>query len=221
MPREIMIKTILPFMNFTQLLVIFSFLVVLITYNRHNKLHRILLTILSVSLINEIVCLIFLYKKADISLVYTINTLFHHPLWLFLLFQTTQRKMLGRIVLAIFFTYGVVNLISFEGHHKFNYNTFIVGAFLYLIFFIWESFYRLKKEDFGFFLSNNYILLFAPVLFFFGLSVIFGFKSRELSETVIFGDTKLYTVIGYFINVVYYGLIILYMYREKTTKHEH
>lgn len=208
-------------MNFTQLLVLLSFLVVLITYDRKNKLHRILLFILFVSLINEIVCLLFLYKKANISLIYTINTLFHHPLWLFLLFQITQRKMLGRIVLAIFFTYGLVNLISFEGCHKFNYNTFIVGAFLYLIFFIWESFYRLKKEDFGFFLSNNYLLLFAPVLFFFGLSVIFGFKSRELSETVIFGDTKLYTVIGYFINVVYYGLIILYMYREKTSKHEH
>lgn len=216
-----MIKTFLPFMNFTQLLVLLSFLVVLITYDRKNKLHRILLFILFVSLINEIVCLLFLYKKANISLIYTINTLFHHPLWLFLLFQITQRKMLGRIVLAIFFTYGLVNLISFEGCHKFNYNTFIVGAFLYLIFFIWESFYRLKKEDFGFFLSNNYLLLFAPVLFFFGLSVIFGFKSRELSETVIFGDTKLYTVIGYFINVVYYGLIILYMYREKTSKHEH
>lgn len=221
MLREIMIKTILPFMNFTQLLVIISFFVVLLTYNRNNKLHRILLAILSISLINEIVCFIFLYKKSDISLVYTINTFLHHSLWLFLLFSTTKRRMLFRIVLPIFLTYGIVNLLSIEGHQKFNYYTFIFGAFLYLIFFIWESFYRLKKEDFSFFLSNNYLLLFAPVLFFFGLSVIFGFKSRELSETVIFGDTKLYTVIGYFVNIVYYGLINLYMYREKSTKHEH
>lgn len=221
MPREIMIKTILPFMNFTQLLVIFTFFVVLITYNRHNKLHRILLSILLVSLINEIICLIFLYRKTDISLVYSINTIFHHPLWLLLLFKATNRKMLLNIVLPAYLVYCIINLIYIEGYHKFNYDSFIVGAFLYLIFFIWESFYRLKKEDFGFFLSNNYLLLFAPVLFFFGLSVIFGFKSRQLSETVIFGDTRLYTVIGYFINIVYYALINLYMYREKKSKHEH
>ena len=216
-----MIKTILPFMNFTQLLVIISFLVVLFTYSHNNKLHKILLAILSISLINEIICFVFLYKKTDISLVYTINTLFHHSLWLFLLFITTNRTTLFKIILPIFLTYGIVNLLSLEGYQKFNYYTFIFGAFLYLIFFIWESFYRLKKEDFSFFLSNNYLLLFAPVLFFFGLSVIFGFKSRELSETVIFGNTKLYTVIGYFVNIVYYGLINLYMYREKTIKHEH
>lgn len=208
-------------MNFTQLLVILSFFIVLFTYNRNKKLHRILLAILSISLINEIVCFIFLYKNADISLVYTINTFFHHSLWLFLLFNTTNRRMLFKIVLPVFLSYGIINLLSLEGHKKFNYYTFIFGAFLYLIFFIWESFYRLKKEDFAFFLSNNYLLLFAPVLFFFGLSVIFGFKSRELSETVIFGNTKLYTVIGYFVNIVYYGLINLYMYREKMIKHEH
>lgn len=210
-----MIKTILPFMNFTQLLVLISFFVVLITYDRHNKLHRILLVILAASLINEIVCLVLLYKKVNIGLVYTINNLTHHPLWLYLLFQTSQRKMLGRIVLTAFLTYGIVNMFSFEGLEKFNYNTFIFGAFLYLIFFIWESFYRLKKEDFAFFLSNNYLLIFAPVLFFFGLSVIFGFKSRELSTTVIFGNIPLYTVIGYFVNIVYYGMIIFYMYREQ------
>lgn len=208
-------------MNFTQLLVIISFFVVLFTYNRNNKLHRIVLAILSTSLISEIVCFIFLYLKADISLVYNMNTLFHHSLWLFLLFSTTNRKTLLKIVLPVFLTYGLINLTSIEGHEKFNYYTFIFGAFLYLIFFIWESFYRLKKEDFEFFLSNNYLLLFAPVLFFFGLSVIFGFKSRQLSETIIFGDTKLYTVIGYFINIVYYSLINLYMYREKTIRHEH
>jgi len=214
-------------MNFTQLLVLISFFVVLITYDRRNKLHFILLAILSVSLINEIICLIFLYQKVDIGLVYTLNTLTHHSLWLFLLFQISQRKMLGRIVLAVFLTYGIVNMLSFEGLQKFNYNTFIFGAFLYLIFFIWESFYRLKKEDFSFFLSNNYLLIFAPVLFFFGLSVIFGFKSRELSVTVVFGGIPLYTVIGYFVNIVYYGLINLYIYRErklgreKTIRHEH
>jgi len=207
-------------MNFTQLLVILSFFVVLFTYKRYNKLHRILLAILSVSLISEIVCFVLLYMKTDISLVYSINTLFHHSLWLLLLFSTTKRKALFKIVLALYLSYGIMNLIAFEGIQKFNYNTFIVGAFGYLFFFIWESFYRLKKEDFGFFTSNNYLLIFAPVLFFFGLSVIFGFKSRELSETVIFGDTRLYTVIGYFVNLVYYGLIIFYMYREKTSKHE-
>ncbi|MDR6966138.1 hypothetical protein J2X31_000131 [Flavobacterium arsenatis] len=208
-------------MNFTQLLVFVSFIVVLIAYKRNNKLHHILLSILFVSLTSEVACLIFLYHKINISLVYSITTLFHHSLWLLLLFKITKRKMLGRIVMTVFLTYGIINLVSFEGLQKFNYNTFIFGAFLYLIFFIVDSFYRLKKEDFGFFLSNNYILLFAPVLFFLGLSVIFGFKNHELSETVVFGDVQLYTVIGYFVNIVYYGLINFYMYREKTLLYEH
>lgn len=207
-------------MNFTQLLVLITFFVVLITYNPQKKQHRILLSILFISLANEIICFIFLFKKADISLVYTVNTLIHHCLWLLLLFRTTNRRLLFNIVASVYITYAVVNLTSFEGHSKFNYNTFIFGAFLYLVFFIWESFYRLKQEDFSFFLANNYLLLFAPVLFFFGLSIIFGFKSRELSETVIFGNTRLYTVIGYFVNIVYYGLINLYMYREKTLRND-
>lgn len=213
-----MIKSLLPFMNFTQLLVLLTFFVVLITYNRHNKLHCILLAILSISMINEIICFIFLYNKANIGLVYTINTLFHHSLWFFLLFKATNRLMLFKIVLAVYLTYGLVNLISFEGFEKFNYNTFIFGAFAYLIFFIWESFYRLKKEDFAFFLANDYLLLFSPVLFFFGLSIVFGFKSRELSNTVVFGNVTLYTFMGYFVNIVYYGLINFYMYREKKLK---
>lgn len=208
-------------MNFTQLWVIISFFVVLATYNRNNKLHRILLGILSINLINEIVCLFFLYLKVNISLAYNINTFFHHSLWFIIFFSIINRKKILNIVLPVFLTYGIVNLFLFEGIQKFNYYTFIFGSFLYLIFFIWESFYRLKKEDLEFFLSNNYILLFAPVLFFFGLSVVFGFKSKELSDTIIFGNTKLYTVIGYFVNFVYYGLINVYIYREKKIKHEH
>lgn len=208
-------------MNFTQLLVLISFFIVLFSYHKNNKAHKILLSILSISLVIEVLCFILLSLKINISLVYNANTLLHHPLWLFLFFQITQRKTLGKIVIAIFCTYGLLNMISFEGWEKFNYNTFIFGAFLYLIFFIWESFNRLKKEDFAFFLSNNYLLLFAPVLFFFGLSLVFGFKSRELSKTVIFGSIPLYTVIGYFVNMVYYGMIIFYMYREKNIQHEY
>ncbi|MFY0481828.1 hypothetical protein ACI6PS_04420 [Flavobacterium sp. PLA-1-15] len=208
-------------MNFTQLWVIISFFIVLVTYNRNNKLHRILLGILSINLINEIVCLILLYLKVNISLAYNINTFFHHSLWLIILFSIIKRKKVLNIVLPIFLAYGIVNLFLFEGIQKFNYYTFIFGSFLYLIFFIWESFYRLKIEDLEFFLSNSYILIFAPVLFFFGLSVVFGFKSKELSDTIIFGNTRLYTVIGYFVNFVYYGLINVYIYREKKIKYEH
>ena len=205
-------------MNFTQLWVIISFFIVLVTYNRNNKLHRILLGILSINLINEIVCLILLYLKVNISLAYNINTFFHHSLWLIILFSIIKRKKVLTIVLPIFLAYGIINLFLFEGIQKFNYYTFIFGSFLYLIFFIWESFYRLKIEDLEFFLSNSYILIFAPVLFFFGLSVVFGFKSKELSDTIIFGNTRLYTVIGYFVNFVYYGLINVYIYREKKNK---
>lgn len=216
-----MIQSIVSFMNFTQLLVVISFIVVLLTYKRHNTFHKILLAILSVSLSCELLCVVFLYHHINISLVYSFNNILHHSLWLWLLFKVIHRERWGIGILLLFIAYAIVNLLAWEGMEKFNYNTFIFGSFLYLVFFIGESFFRLKKEDFGFFLSNNYLLIFAPVLFFFGLSMIFGFKSRALSETVIFGDTKLYTVIGYFINLVYYGLIHYYMFKEKKLRHEH
>ncbi|HLA56560.1 MAG TPA: hypothetical protein VK623_10690 [Flavobacterium sp.] len=121
--------------------------------------------------------------------------------------------------LIVFLAFSIINLLMFEGFSRFNFYTFIIGALLYIVLFIQDSFYRLKHEDFAFFQSNNYLLLFAPILLFLGLSFVFGFKSHSLNSTVIFGNVKLYGFIVCFVNIVYYVLINIYVNREKKMKY--
>ncbi len=210
-----MAENIFSYFNYTKMLVFITFAIVLAYHNPKKANHRLLLFIVFISFINELLSVFFLLKKIDIGLLYTINTILHNSLWLFFLSRYFNNPNLFKAIIVGYIIFSAINLTYFEGWEKFNFTTFILGAFTYLILFIYKSFIELKKENFGFFLSNDFILLFAPVLFFFGLSSIFGFKSKPLSSTIIFGDTNLYDFIGYFVNTIYYAFINLYIYSEK------
>lgn len=213
-------KDMISYFNLTKSLVFITFVIVLLFFNSKKKTHKILLGIVSICFLNELISLIMLLKKIDISLLYTINAIIHNSLWLLLISKFTKNSILFKNIMISYIFFCLFNLFFLEGYKSFNYNAFILGAFMYLILFIYESFFQLKKENFTFFLSNDYVLLFAPVFFFFGLSFIFGFKSHELSSTVIFSNINLYNFIGYSVNTFYYGLISLYIFREKQLKHE-
>ncbi|HOZ75056.1 MAG TPA: hypothetical protein PLS51_02895 [Flavobacterium sp.] len=109
-------------------------------------------------------------------------------------------------------------IFYFDGVSDFSCLAFVFGAFIYLIIFIVESFYELQREAFSFFLSNQFLLLSAPILFFIGLSAALGFQDRALIRTVLFSNVSLYEFIAYFVNIIYYTLIIVYIYREKKLK---
>ncbi|HEX8015358.1 MAG TPA: hypothetical protein VF465_08995, partial [Flavobacterium sp.] len=66
------------------------------------------------------------------------------------------------MILYIFMVFSIINFIIIEIVDTYNYYTFIVGALLYVVFFIYESFKQLREENLTYFLSNNYLLLFAP-----------------------------------------------------------
>ncbi|TRX31196.1 hypothetical protein FNW52_18960 [Flavobacterium sp. ZT3R18] len=215
-----LLKEIPSYFNYTNVLVFITFAVVLLHHNPKKSTHRILLAIVFISFLNELMALFLLFKKMDISLLYTVTTILHNSLWLFLLSKYFHYHGLVSGVIVSYISFSIFNLFFFEGHEMFNYYTFILGAFIYLVLFIYESFFQLKKENFPFFTSNDYIVLFAPVLFFFGLSAIFGFKSYVLSSTIIFGSMNLYGFIGCFVNTVYYILIAIYIYREKRLKND-
>jgi hypothetical protein len=210
-----LLKEILSYFNYTNVLVFITVAVVSLYHNPKKNTHGILLAIVLISFLNELMASFLLLKKMDISLLYTVTTILHNSLWLFLLSKHYHYPGLVSGVMVSYISFSIFNLFFFEGHEMFNYYTFILGAFIYLVLFIYESFYQLKQENFPFFISNDYIALFAPVLFFFGLSVIFGFKSNLLSSTIIFRSMNLYDFIGYFVNTVYYMLITIYVYREK------
>lgn len=200
--------------NFIKLYVVFT-LVFALTLGIRKKNHKLLLGILLVSFLAELIDSILLFHKQSIGSSATLNVIVHHSLWLLILYDNCKLKKTIAVFSIVFWSFSVFNLFFGEGLAAFNYSTFIVGAFLYVVAFILESFRNLKQENFVFFTSNDYWLLLAPVFFFFGLSFVFGFKSRELATTIIFNDIKLYSFIMYVVNIIYYSLLTIYIYKEK------
>ena len=213
-----MTQTLLQHANLIQLLVLFTFISVLMRYKRDNITHRILIAILIVSLSNEVVSYYYLINGGNSPIFYSISVLLHNCLWLFLLSRVAHLRKVIRYVLAGYIAFALVNVSVLEGSDTFNYNTFIVGAILYLVLFIIESFRRLELEQLSFFTNSKYILLCAPLLLFICLSFIFGFKSKTLYQAKVFGNIPLYKAITHFANLVYYTLINIYIFRRKRIK---
>ncbi len=202
----------LQFLNLIKIIVLLTFLVGLLFLKYRNPMHQKVLGILFICFVNEFVALMLNVQGMPIDNLFNINIIIHNTLWLMIIGAFLYET---KAVIVIHIIFGLVNLLFLEGYSKFNYYTFVFGALLYTTIFIYLSFKQLKKENLSFFLSNNYILLFAPVLFFLGLSFMFSFKSRELTSTYIFNEIKLYTFINYFVNIIYYFFINLYIFKEK------
>lgn len=198
--------------NPIKIIVLLTFLVGLFFLKLKNPTHQKVLGILFICFVNEFVALILKAQGLPIDNLFNINIIIHNSLWLLIIGCFLNNT---KILCIAYIFFGFVNLLFFEGFSKFNYYTFVFGALLYTSIFIYLSFKQLKRENLSFFLSNDYILLFAPVLFFLGLSLMFSFKSKLLTSTYIFDGIKLYTFINYFVNIIYYFFISLYIYKEK------
>lgn len=198
-----------------KIIVIATFLFAIYSLSFKSLLYRLLIVVLFICSLTEIINSILIFNGISIVLSTTIGTILHHITWLMILRTKIYFKQIFYILLSSFIIFTMVNLIFIDGVSHFNNYTFVIGAFIYVIIFIYESFYKLKQESFSYFLSNDYILLFSPVLFFLGLSFYFGFKNSSLGDINIFSSIKLYDFIGYFGNIIYYTLINIYIYREK------
>lgn len=215
-----MLYSAIHLVNLGRLLILVTFIASLLILNLKDEKNKLLLSILSVSFATElaVAILIFTNNRDLIGSICSLSVIFHHSLWLLLLITSISSPHYLKYIVVCFFLFGIYNLYFLEGPVKFNYLTFIVGALLYIIIFIYQSFVELKHENFPFFQSNTYLLLFAPILFFFGMSFMFGFRSHEITSVIIFADIKLYKVINQFVNCIYYLLIICYIYTEKKSK---
>ncbi|QOG01180.1 hypothetical protein [Flavobacterium sp. MDT1-60] len=118
-------------------------------------------------------------------------------------------------ILCVFVLFSIINFTVIEITDVYNYYTFVFGALLYVILFIYESYRQLREENLMYFLSNNYLLLFAPVYFFFGMGLMLGFKALEVTRIILFGQVTLYVFIVNIVCIAYYTLINIYIYREK------
>jgi len=210
-----MIELLFKYAKPVKIFVIVTFINALLNLNRNKKNNLFLIAILAICSLTELINPILKYIEISNSLFITISIILHHFIWLVLLKSNMILKKSGLIFIIIFIAFGFFNLIFLSGFFKFNYYTFVAGALIYILLFIWESFYRLKEENLLFFFSNTYILLCAPVLFFFGYSFMFAFSSKELTDKIIFGNLMLYDFISCFVNVLLYTLLNIYIYREK------
>lgn len=185
--------------------------------DKKNHYHIVTFLIVFIGLLNEILSIYLSQIGCSIVINYDIYVLISFSLWIYLLYKIFKKKYY-LILLLFFITYDLLNLFFIENTTKFNHTNFIIGAIIYLLFFIIESYNNLRKEKLDFFLSNNLILLSAPVLFFIGFSFMLAFKSKELTTYQIFNNIKLYTLLGNFVNIVYYTLINIYILKERKSK---
>lgn len=208
------------YLSIVHFLVVITFLFATFGLSWKNQTHLYLIMILSVFLVNEIISVFCDFFLSTMKINFTITTFIHHLLWLLILRKSVAFPNLVNAMIIAFATFCLCNFFFIEGWLIFNCYSFIFGAFIYLVFFLIESFNQLNKENFPFFFSNQFILLMAPVLFFIGLSFMFGFKSKEVNTIVFFEKFQLYKTIVIVVNVVYYSLLNIYIYREKNKLYE-
>ena len=216
-----MINELKPYLNFTQLIVTISFVCVLFCFNRKNYIQKVLFTLLILTFLVEFSnFLLMVFKKENVvSINYSLFALFFNGIWLFLFDRMVQNRYYIKYVIAIYLVLGIINLFLYEGLKQFNHYNFIAGAFMYVFLFIYESFNQIKKENLAFFQTNTYLLLFSPILFMLGYSILISFNNKTLNATIVFAGMTLYDMIGYFINLIYYSLLITYCFREKNVKY--
>lgn len=209
----------LKIVNPIQIYIFVCLLVAVCFYDRKNKAAIYLFAILLSNFVAEVLSILFQLADKPIAGLMSITSFTHNSIWLLFLINAVKPRHIYKFLFAGFVVFAMVNFSFFEGLNTFNSKTFILGALLYLVIFIYESFYELQQEAFSFFLSNRFVLLCAPLLFFIGLSFVLGFKDRKLGNTILFGHIYLYQFIAYFVNVIYYSVVIAYIYREKKIRH--
>mgnify|MGYP001166105334 CR=1 FL=1 len=197
------------------------FFVVILTYIHYLYLNirkinndtKDLFWILSICTFTEIVSKILSYNNISLWYLYNFSFIIHNSFWLKILLKddlSYQKKIIGSYIVFSVIMYGFIDPTNF-----FNKIIMIVGALLYLIIFIILSSKNLNSERIDFFKSNHFILISSPIIFFFGLSILFGFNSKKLFDTIVFGRTNLYNFIIIFVNIIYYSLLNIYIIKEK------
>lgn len=203
----------LQYLNPIKILVLLTFVHFLIKFDKRKKVHLWVLPVLGLSLANEILSSCLKYNGITIQFSSSVYVIIHTVLWLGLLGVVSGRKRMAHALMIVFVSFAICNFLWIDGERTFNAFTLILGAFLYVLFFIYDCGFRLQKEDMDHFSSDDYILTAAPLMFMIGFGILFGFRSKELHNIGIMGTT-LFVVIRSFINFFYYLLMNIYIAKQ-------
>ncbi|PPK94891.1 hypothetical protein LY01_01644 [Nonlabens xylanidelens] len=195
------------------IIVVATFVVATIFY-RSNSTYKILYGILVVNLISEMALLlgktIFTFPIVH---VYNLHIFFHTGLWIYLIVYLLKKFKIDLIIVYSYIMFSLINILFIETK-QITFNTFLIGSGIYLLYFIFKNFQLLKLEDLNHFKSNNFLLLSAPLSFFFAMSFVFSFRDSEMRMIKIGGRT-LYNILQNGGNIIYYSLLILYIIKSR------
>ena len=205
------------FINPISFYVFVTFFLSLFFLNLKNRLHKKLIYLLSSSLLTEIAVVIFIVYDLNFTIVYSISFILHFFFWLIIFFEINKNHKFKKIFIMFFLFFGILNLFFLEKLNL-NYLTFIFGSFTYIMIFFYEIFNNLNKEKFNLISFNSYVILTTPILFFIGFSLLFSFRDYSLMSVKIYKSIIFYDFISYSVNIIYYSLINIYIYRERKLK---
>ncbi len=200
---------------YIRIYIVFSLIWCTVFYVKKRE-NQYLVSILLLGIVCEIITLMFKNQSHINHGNVNIYFIFLNVFWFLIFYELSYNKQRVLWTLVAYLIFCIVNLEFLE--IGLNYNLLIVGALLYLVLFVVESFVQLNNENLSFFQSNKYLLLFCPVMFFLGLNFILAFKSSSISTTKIFWNVTLYQLINYPVNIIYYTLMNAYMFTEKRNK---
>ncbi len=211
-----MLNSFIEQITFIKLLVFSTFIFGLIFLRKNNRFYLPLIIIISLSFLNELLSSLRIIQGLPLGLNMSLYALVNCLIWIFLNLNAFETKY-KFIFIALFLIFSLINLFFFQGIDKFNTQTFVFGSLIYFLLFLKGILNKIKMEDLLFFKSNVFVLITAPMLFFLCFSLIISFNNVLLMKYQLFG-IKLYVIISYFVNIIYYSLINIYIYRERKLK---
>lgn len=196
-------------------LIIFVLILFLIVKVRN----RILFSILVLSVSNILITDILKYYELPLKFNNNIYVVVNNYLW-FVLISPYLSKSFKKITQILFAIILVYQLYSSNITTTFFNEYFIYTSFLYILLYGLILFKKLKREELFFFTSKKFILISSPIIFFLGKCLVFAFKSRVFSNTLVFGDITAWRLIDSIANILFYGILLIYILKSRRLKNE-
>lgn len=203
------------YINPINVMVLLTFIHALFWLNPKKKVNIYLLIILFSGLFSEISYILLYSYNLKITYAHIVSTFMFHTFWLFILIDYVTKKKLLLYLSYFFIFFSIVNFCFVIVSGKYNFYSFVLGSILYTLFFIKENYRQMKAELVEFFINDTYLLIFAPLMFMLGLSLILSFAKVEIVRAEMFWNVTLYELFVNLACLVYYSLINIYIYREK------
>jgi hypothetical protein len=210
---------ILDFFNFVRVLVCLTFFHSLINIDFKTYNHKLVFYLISITLSNEICTYLLIINDVKISFLTNIFVIINNTIWLYLIVKTIDLSKWFSKIPIIYFCAGVTNFLFIEGFFQFNQFTFLFGSIIYIFIFLYYIYHNLNCNNLELFKKNDFIMICSPVLFFLGLSLVFAFKNKKIDQILVLGTLKLYYFVNISVNIIYYTLINIYIYRERKQQH--